>query len=248
MSSTIWTPTEVGSSARDTVRLELWRAVEAQHQVSTTLLVDTLDEQALLESLLENSKPGLTKTSERLHWLLFTPFRYPPLPGGSRFRGMTDPGVFYGAEEIRTACAELGYWRWRFLLDSPELERIDPRAQTLFLSAVRGKAVDLRVSPWMGRAPWTADDYAICQSFARVARETQIALIRYESARDPERGACAAVLHSGAFVQKRPLEAQSWLLTLTRQRVFWRKDSVLEDLAFEFSYTLPGEKAPLHSN
>ena len=50
-----------------------------------------------------------------LHWLLFTPFRYPPPPGGSRFRGPNDPGVFYGADEIRTACAELGYWRWRHL-------------------------------------------------------------------------------------------------------------------------------------
>jgi hypothetical protein len=240
VSSTTWTPTEVGSSARDTARLPLWRAVEAQHQVSTTLLVDTLEEQALLEHLLERSKPDLFANAEKLHWLLFTPFRYPPLPGGSRFRGVADPGVFYGAEEIRTACAELGYWRWRFLLDSPQIERIDARAQTLFLVNVRGRTVDLRSPPWMGRASWTVDDYALCQAFAREARAAEIALIRYESARDPRRGACAAVLHSGAFVQKRPLSAETWLLTLTRQRVFWRKDAVLEDQAFEFSYTLPG--------
>ena len=75
------------------------------------VLVDTLDEQALLEQLLEGSKPPLPSGAAGLHWLLFTPFRYPPPPSGSRFRGQTDPGVFYGADEVETACAELGFWR-----------------------------------------------------------------------------------------------------------------------------------------
>ena len=34
--------------------LDLWRAVEAQHKIATMVLVDTLDEQALLESLLDH--------------------------------------------------------------------------------------------------------------------------------------------------------------------------------------------------
>ena len=42
MSSTTWTPTEVGSNARR-LQCALWRAVEAQHRVSTIALVDTLD-------------------------------------------------------------------------------------------------------------------------------------------------------------------------------------------------------------
>jgi hypothetical protein len=238
VSSTTWTPTGVASSARSIKRLQLWRAVEAQHQVSTTLLVDTLEEQALLERLLEESKPRLQTDAGGLHWLLFTPFRYPPLPGGSRFRGPEDPGVFYGAEEIRTACSELGYWRWRFLSDSPRLDRIDARPQTVFLSALKGQAVDLREPPLVAqRAQWTApDNYLPCQQFARDARAADIALIRYESVRDPERGGCAAVLHSGAFAQKMPLETQTWLLTVTSKRVVWRKDSVMEDAAFEFEY------------
>lgn len=236
MSSITWTPTEVASSARAT-RLRLWRAVEAQHLVSTTLLVDTLDEQALLERLLEDSKPGLPRETARLHWLLFTPFRYPPLPQGSRFRAASDPGVFYGAEEIRTACAELGFWRWRFLQDSPKLERIDAKAQTVFLSEIAGKGVDLRHSPWLNRAQWTSpEDYAACQAFAQVARQADAAFIRYESVRDPERAGCAAVLHANAFTHKQPLETQTWLLTVTRARVFWRKDSVIEAEAYEFEY------------
>ncbi|HKO88797.1 MAG TPA: RES family NAD+ phosphorylase [Burkholderiales bacterium] len=238
MSSITWTPTEVASKARLVARLQLWRAVEAQHQVSTTLLVDTLSEQAVLERLLEGSKPQLPGNAGRLHWLLFTPFRYPSLPNGSRFRSAADPGVFYGAEAIRTACAELGYWRWRFLRDSPSLDRIDAQPQTVFLSSVSGLAVDLREEPWtVAHAQWTApQEYSACQAFARTAREAEIAFIRYESVRDPLQGSCAAVLHPNAFRQPEPLEAHTWLLTVTGSRVFWRKDSVLEDAAFEFTY------------
>ena len=238
MSFTTWTPTEVASKARLVPRLQLWRAVEAQHQVSTTLLVDNLSEQALLERLLEGSKPTVPRQPAGLHWLLFTPFRYPALPGGSRFRAAADPGVFYGAEAIRTACAELGYWRWRFLLDSPSLDRIDSRPQTVFLSSVAGMAIDLREEPWAAaHVQWTApNDYDPCQAFARTARQAEVALIRYESVRDPLHGGCTAVLHTDAFRHKEPLEAHTWLLTVTTQRVFWRKDAVLEDAAFEFNY------------
>jgi len=216
--------------------LQLWRAVEAQHRVSTMVLVKTLDEQYLLEQILESSKPPLPDGCARLHWLLFTPFRYPPLPSGSRFRAPDEPGVFYGADEQRTACAELGYWRWRFLMDS-ELDGLDPLQQTLFRTAVAGACIDLRLSPWVERrAQWTDPvDYRACQQFAREARAERVALIRYESVRDPQHGACAAVLEPAAFACDQPLETQTWNLTVTRERVVWRRDSVFEDAAFEFA-------------
>ena len=51
-----WTPAALSSETR---RLSgvCWRVVEAQHVVSTMALVDTLAEQALLEQLLDDSKP-----------------------------------------------------------------------------------------------------------------------------------------------------------------------------------------------
>ena len=63
-------------------------------------LVDSVAEQAVLERLVEASKPPVPREVARLglHWLLFTPFRYAPPPGGSRFRGPNDTGVFYGAD------------------------------------------------------------------------------------------------------------------------------------------------------
>jgi hypothetical protein len=63
-------------------------------------LVDSLEDQATLERLLETSKPPLPEAAEGLHYLLDTPFRYRS-PYGSRFRAGTDPGVWYGAKERR---------------------------------------------------------------------------------------------------------------------------------------------------
>jgi RES domain len=236
VSSTIWTPAAVAAEGRRW-RGRLWRAVEAQHRATTMRLVDTLEEQAALERLLEDSKPPLPAAARGRHYLLVTPFRYPPrYPGGSRFRSATDSGVFYGAGEQRTACAELGYWRWRFLMDSPALQRLEPLAHTLFQCAVAALAIDLRVAPFVrDSAKWMArDDYAHCQQLGAVARAAGIALIRYRSVRDPRGGACAAVLDPEAFTSSLA-EEQSWLLTVTRTRISWQRDSVLHSQGFEFT-------------
>jgi hypothetical protein len=231
-----------------TVALDLWRAVEAQHRVSTMVLVDTLDEQALLERLLEESKPALASGQHALHWLLFTPFRYPPLPSGSRFRAPSEPGVFYGTEMKRTACAELGYWRWRLLMDSPALASIDPMQQTLFKTPVRGATIDLRDPPLSKkRKQWIHPaDYSACQQLARWAREADVEMIRYESVRDPQAGGCAAVLIHGAFAAIAPSENQTWMLAVFRHHVFWRLDSIFDDQSFEFNADV--WDAPGHAN
>jgi hypothetical protein len=218
--------------------------VEAQHRVSTIALVDTLEEQALLEQLLEDSKPALPPQAKGLHYLLSTPFRYPPPPRGSRFRSPIDPGVFYGADEIRTACAELGYWRWRFLMDCPALEAIDAKPQTLFRTDIATAAVDLRKPPFaVDAVAWThPTDYTHCQQFASVARESAVGAICYESVRDPEKAGCIAVLHPQAFTD-RPLEVQTWLLSIARRKVFWHRDSPLSAETFQFDMNAP-EQSP----
>src|SRR5260370_11071497 len=114
MSSSTWTSTAVASNARR-LALDPWRAVEAQHRAATMSLVDSLAEQQQLEALIEASKPPIPAPALGLHWLLFTPFRYPTSQYGSRFRRPFEPGVFYAAHARRTAFAGLGYWRWRVL-------------------------------------------------------------------------------------------------------------------------------------
>ncbi len=218
-------------------RGEFWRAVEAQHIVATNVLVDTLAEQAELERLLDESKPPLPGRSP-VHWLLATPFRYPPLAGGSRFRGPADPGVWYGADRLRTACAEVGYWRWRFLRASPALANLPARAQTLFRAAIAGNGLDLRRPPLAAdRERWTAPaDYTATQALARRARTAGIELLRYESVRDPEHGGAVVLFSPDAFEVPTPLELQTWLLEVQPSRVTWAYASALSPAAFEFSW------------
>jgi len=231
VSSSTWTPRAVAAKAAPaTVRLV--RAVEAQHVASTRRLVDNLDEQHVLERVLEASKPPVPEAASRLHYLLFTPFRYPS-PYGSRFRASTDPGVFYGAESVRTACAELGYWRWRFLKASPALASLGPAPQTLFQATVKTLAVDLEAKPFVRDATlWRApDDYAATQACARTAREAGVGLIRYASVRDPQPGRCGAVLDPRAFHPPQPVApTETWILTVTQEHAVWQRDRD----AFEF--------------
>jgi hypothetical protein len=105
MSSSIWMRCE-GDSRLTALQLVGWRVVESQHEVSTRKLVHTAAEQELLETLLERVKPPVT-TGSRRHYLLFTPFRYPPLRHGSRFGSRHELGIWYGAEQQRTAFAEV---------------------------------------------------------------------------------------------------------------------------------------------
>jgi hypothetical protein len=205
--------------------------VEAQHIVSTLRLVANVEEQLLLERLLDQSKPALPPEANDLHYLLSTPFRYSS-PIGSRFRAAADSGIWYGAEAQRTACAELGFWRWRFLMDSDALQSIGPSPQTVFRAGIDGRLVDLNRSPFKrSRAQWShPDDYGPTQSFARTARQAAIDAIRYESVRDPEHGAAVAVLRPACFKPRKPLEQHTWFLTVRRAVVIWQR----EGETFEF--------------
>ena len=194
--------------------------VEAQHVVSTMRLVDSLPEQIVLESILEESKPALPAGVKGLHYLLATPFRYRSAIG-SRFRAAFDPGVWYGAEELRTALAEKSYWRLRFLLDSPQTPDLGPVPHTAFTAAVRGTAVDLRKEPFVrDRLVWTDRiDYAATQTMAAVAREASVQIVCYESVRDPERAACTALLTPTAFAGSKPGKHETWFIAAGRKRV-----------------------------
>ena len=136
-------------------------------------LADSLEEQALLETVLEDSKPQLPPAARRLHYLLATPFRYRP-HHGSRFRA----------------------------------------------------ALDLTRAPLAReRALWThRTSYADTQVLAAAARTAQLQIIRYESVRDPEQAACAAVLDPAVFGRGKPRAQESWFIAASRQRVRCARD------------------------
>lgn len=217
------------------VSVKAWRVVETQHRASTLRLVDTLAEQAALEDMLEASKPPLPEGVGHLHWLLATPFRYPaPRPAGSRFRAIGDPGVWYGADALRTALAEIGYWRLRFLVDSPATPDLPAVPHTVFRAAVGGRGVILYQPPFDRESDKWEDpaSYAATQPFAAAARAAGIALIRYRSVRDPRHGACVAVLDPHAFRKPAPLEQHIWLVKASRAGVLAQASLTEERFAF----------------
>jgi hypothetical protein len=215
----MWTHTALGSEISPAVG-EAWRVVEHQYTVSTRKVVDTQDEQFVLEDILEASKPKYPAGTEHLHYLLKTPFRYfPPSPWGSRFRrAMDGRGVFYCAPEKRTALAECAYWRRRFLEASvgTPLPR-NPELLTVFsVGYASERHLDLTRPPLNEyRALWTqSDDYDATQALAEEARKAAIEIIRYESVRDPEHGDSLALLTPAAFARPVPLTEQAWHLYL----------------------------------
>lgn len=238
MSSSTWTPRAVASESRP-CELALWRAVEAQHVVATRALVDTLAEQEILESVLEAAKPPVPRQCPGLDYLLYTPFRYPPPLRGSRFRRLDDPGVWYGAEAVRTSCAELGYWRWRFVRDSHGLTRLDAVPHTVFQALARGESVDLRLPPLARDAQRWSDPeaYDACQALVRLARAADVQIIRYASVRDPERGGCAAILDCRALGGAGGIrQRQTWFLTVDRQRASWVRSGTRSPATYEFLF------------
>jgi hypothetical protein len=215
MSLPIWTPAALSSELRS-YEGDCWRVVEAQHKVSTLKLTDTLAEQAVLESLLEETKPKLPEEARGLHYLMAAPFRYgAPYPRGSRFRraGRT-PGVFYGAERPQTAVAEMAFHRLLFYAESPETPwPLNAAEYAAFNAPARSAAVlDLTMPPLdSDEALWTErENYAPCQSLAEKARSAAVEIIRYRSVRDPDHGHGLALLAPSPFIGAEPVKFETW--------------------------------------
>ena len=217
-------------------RRKLWRGVEAQHRVATMRLVDSTAEQALLEQLLEGSKPPLPPQSHGLHYLISTPFRYSS-PYPSRYRPANEPGIWYGAEEAETVAAELAWWRWKFLVESDGLRDAQLITEhTFFQAQFKGVELDLTVQPWVKLRGELrhGDDYSTCHRLARAVRERSepaIAALHYESARR-EGGMCEAVLVPRALSLPSMHLQQTWICKTTRQLVMFRHDDDALEYAF----------------
>ncbi len=213
--------------------------METQHRVSTLKLVDTLDEQAILEASLEATKPPVPAECDDLHYLLKSPFRYGAVyPQGSRFRraGLTQ-GVFYASESVRTAIAEIAFYRLLFFADSPATPKpLNASDYTVFSVQLNMAAViDLTLPPFnSAKSSWMdASDYTACQNLADQARDSSINLIRYSSVRDMPTGINLAILHCSAFAEKAPVDWQTWRIKISDNSVQALRDYPPEKLEFK---------------
>jgi hypothetical protein len=213
--------------------------VEGQHVISTRKLVASDAEQLLLEELLERAKPPLPPEPEfeGLHYLLSTPFRYPPLPHGSRFGTRAERGIWYGAESLPTALAEVAYYRLLFL-EGTEAELgpvfVDMSAFTVGVESDR--AVDFAAPAFAADRDEISSPvaYDASQRLGREMRADGVAAFRYRSARDSEGGFNLGLFTPRAFASRRPSPPETWHCTTARDGVELTKRDFFRHLSMSF--------------
>lgn len=209
----------------DDLRMEgAWRGVETQYIAASMKLVDSLEEQALLEELLETSKPDISRAPPGQHYLLLSPFRYFP-QHSSRFRPAHHSGLWYGSSTLEGACSKIAYWRMRFLLNSAGLATGELVTEhTFFQASVRGRAINLMASPWVEFSHlWKhPSDYSATHQVAAAALASESVLwIQYESVRAPTCALAAALMPEAVHADAAQLEKskQEWTCKATKDIV-----------------------------
>ncbi len=189
-----------------------WRAVEAQHKVVTRRLKDSLVEHLNLEELLDHRTVS-ESTSSKLHYLLSTPFRYPPLKYGSRFGTRKEKGIFYGSLDLSTAMAEVAYYRFLFItsiLNENEIYGDDNAIYTdftFFKFEVSPKKFVSLINPFFLsklNKICSPTDYKYSQKLGKTLKKMGVDAICYPSARNP-RGGLETAIFKPVFSTNKPL-------------------------------------------
>ncbi len=226
-----------GKQAMGHISGTLLRLVESQAQVATLTYVDTLEEQSLLESMLNAVKPAYPEDSEALHYLLRTPFRYPPLPWGSRYGRVHEPSIFYGGGTLTTTLAESAYYRfvfWYSMEGEPVKDSL--RSEHTLISADYGSdlGVRLQLPPFSQHTAMLMhpQDYAQTQLLGSAMRDAGVEAFEYPSARDIHHGICVGLFTPKAFPGKRPRETSQWLCELRARDLTFKPLGVTDTVHF----------------
>lgn len=210
---------------------EPWRIVEAQHISSSRDLVDTLEEHDFLEDLLEASKPPVRKEKD---YLIFTPFRYPPLKYGSRFGHHYEPSLWYGSQELSTAFAEVAYYRLKFFQDTAApLDYIEIPMTAFQTAMMTQHGIDLTQPPFKSRRAQISHPhrYEYSQALGTAMREAKIEAFIYYSARTQEPGKNIAAYTPVVFQKKHSQyiqQQQNWICMANQYRIEFTRLGILE--------------------
>lgn len=230
MSRTIWTRCG-GTSSLQRLEGHFYRVVESQFRNSTRKLVDSDDEQAVLEQLIDTAKNPVPEGFESLHYLLYTPFRHPPLRNGSRFGTRLQRGMLYGARETACALAEVAYYRLVFLEGTAaKLGELETEL-TAFRFGIRAqRGVDLTAAPFARheREISSKVDYSPAQQLGAEMREAGVEAFLYVSARAEGRGINLGVFEN-VFAPRKPSDERMWRCTASREKVELRLNRLLEE-------------------
>ncbi|HXN55800.1 MAG TPA: RES family NAD+ phosphorylase [Myxococcales bacterium] len=249
MSPTIWTRC-AGPSRTAPLAGRFHRVVEAQFRNSTRKLVDSDEEQRVLEELLDaRAKAPVPPGFTDLHYLLYTPFRHPPLQNGTRFGTRYERGILYGAGALPTAFAEVAYYRLLFLQGPREDLGTVPVQLTAFAFGIRARrAVDLSRAPFSRHAARISspDSYADSQPLGAQMRAAGVQACLYVSARARPAALNIAVFDN-AFSPKKPTREERFRCTADRARVEFRSERLLGEelwLVFLREQFLVGGRLP----
>jgi len=220
---------DIWSACADQVRPvaiggDLLRIVESQAQVATSALVDDLAEQALLEGLIETSKPPVRPGTEGLDYLLAAPFRYPPLRHGSRFGIRFEPGIFYASKAVSTVLAETAYYRlvfWTGMAEPPPGGRLLTQHTLLGARYRSERGLRLQAPPFDRFEAILIHpvDYGPTQRLGRDLRSAGVQAFEYLSARTTRRALNLALLNPAALASRKAQSRGQWLCETRAERV-----------------------------
>ena len=249
MSPSIWTRC-AGPSETRRLTGRFHRVVEAQFRNSTRKLVDSDEEQRVLEELLDaRAKLPVPAGFENLHYLLYTPFRHPPLRNGSRFGTRRERGILYAARDLPTVFAEVAYYRLVFLegtAASLAPVQVELTAFSFRIAAQRG--IDLSQRPFRAFEDRISSpvSYVDSQALGGEMRASGVQACLYVSARARGRHLNLAVF-ANVFRPLRPLDEERWACTASPERVEFRAQRLVgrdEDHAYEREQFLVQGKLP----
>lgn len=228
----------------------LHRLVESQEQIATLGYVDTLDEQALLESMLEVSKPTYKENLTAYHYLLSTPFRYPPLKWGSRFGAANEPSLFYGGKTINVTLAESAYYRfvfWNSMSGAPIKPQIKSEHSLFSVNYQSQCGINLQQAPFHNYQQELSSptQYKQSQQIGAAMRAADVEVFEYASAREPEQGTCVGLFTASAFKTKQPKNMSQWLCETTADEVLFKSAATNTITRFKLESFLVDNTLPM---
>lgn len=240
------------------INIQAWRVVEDQSRSTTRKLVDTFDEHEALEDIIEKSKPKIINHNDasyfkNLHYLLSTPFRYPPLKHGSRFGSKMERSILYGSLALSTALSEIAFYKLSFL----HLSEGNISGNTLTYTAFRYNIVadafiDLCsnfFSPY-NDVIFSKTDYTHSQKLGLDMRKNGIECFQFKSARDPQGEKNLGVFTSKCLQHNPNLEKtfQSIKCYYTKETIEFSYPHERPTYVFDLNMFLVDGKLPSPSN
>lgn len=218
----IWIESD-GKNHLKSLMAKIYRLVESQEQTATLSLVNTIYEQGVLEDLIESTKNPFPADMSSLHYLLKTPFRYPPLKYGSRFGTTYEQGIFYGSLNIQTALSETAYYRFVYILgpETPYEHPISNQYSSFSVKVRSNKSIFLDQPPFSTYESTltSPSSYVETQQLGLIMREAGVELFQYISARDKNKGKNMALFTPKAFQSKTPEQMTTWLCQTSIEEV-----------------------------